>query len=95
MLDRKQTNIPPSGAIAGVYARSDIQRGVHKAPANENINCTGLSCFYNKGEQDILNPAGVNLIRSFPGQGIKIWAQEHVLLIQALNMLILEDCLCT
>ena len=73
MLDRKQTNIPPSGAVAGVYARSDIQRGVHKAPANENINCTGLSCFYNKGEQDILNPAGVNLIRSFPGQGIKIW----------------------
>lgn len=73
MLDRKQTNIPTSGAIAGVYARSDIQRGVHKAPANENINCTGLSCFYNKGEQDILNPAGVNLIRSFPGQGIKIW----------------------
>jgi phage tail sheath protein FI len=73
MLDKKRTNIPPSGAIAGVYARSDVQRGVHKAPANENLNCTGLSCFYNKAEQDILNPAGINLIRSFPGQGIKVW----------------------
>ncbi|GHU84879.1 hypothetical protein FACS1894198_1510 [Clostridia bacterium] len=73
MLDKKRTNIPPSGAIAGVYARSDVQRGVHKAPANENLSCTGLSCFYNKAEQDILNPAGVNLIRSFPGQGIKVW----------------------
>ena len=73
MLDKKQTNVPPSGAVAGVYARSDVQRGVHKAPANESVLCTGLSCFYNKGEQDILNPAGVNLIRSFPGQGNRIW----------------------
>ncbi|MDR1260682.1 MAG: phage tail sheath subtilisin-like domain-containing protein [Oscillospiraceae bacterium] len=73
MLDKRQTNIPPSGAVAGIYARSDIQKGVHKAPANENVSCTGLSCFYNKAEQDLLNPAGVNLIRAFPGQGIKIW----------------------
>ncbi|MDR1354286.1 MAG: phage tail sheath subtilisin-like domain-containing protein [Oscillospiraceae bacterium] len=73
VLDKRQVSIPPSGAIAGIYARSDVQRGVHKAPANENVSCTGLSCFYNKGEQDILNPAGVNLIRSFPGQGFKVW----------------------
>lgn len=73
MLEKKPTHIPPSGAIAGIYARSDIQRGVYKAPANETVLCTGLSCLYNKGEQDILNPAGVNLLRAFPGQGIKVW----------------------
>lgn len=65
--------IPPSGAICGVYSRTDIMRGVHKAPANEVVFCTGLSVNYTKGEQDILNPEGVNLIRSLPGQGIRIW----------------------
>jgi len=73
-LDKKSTLIPPSGSIIGIYARSDNSRGVHKAPANEVIRgCTGLDCQYNKGEQDILNPKGVNLIRSFPGQGIRVW----------------------
>ncbi len=71
---KKPAYIPPSGAICGVYARSDATRGVHKAPANEVVNnCTGLSCLYNKGEQDVLNPAGVNLIRALPGQGIRVW----------------------
>ena len=72
--ERKNTAIPPSGAMAGIYARNDIVRGVQKAPANENVaGCVGLYCLYNKGEQDILNPLGVNLIRTFPGQGIKVW----------------------
>lgn len=57
----------------GVYARTDIARGVHKAPANETVMCTDLSINFNKGEQDILNPAGVNLIRKLPGQGIRVW----------------------
>ncbi len=65
--------IPPSGAVMGVYSRTDIARGVHKAPANETIFCTGLKTNYNKDEQDILNPEGINLIRSFPGQGIRVW----------------------
>jgi len=65
--------VPPSGAIAGIYSRTDITRGVHKAPANETVFCTGLEINYNKGEQDILNPAGVNLIRAIPGQGIRVW----------------------
>ena len=73
VLDKKPVHIPPSGSIAGIYARSDTQRGVYKAPANETVRCTGLSCLYNKGEQDILNPLGVNLLRAFPGQGIKVW----------------------
>lgn len=73
-LDKKDTFIPPSGSMVGIYARSDNTRGVHKAPANEVVsNCTGLSVNYNVGEQDVLNPKGVNLIRSFPGLGIRVW----------------------
>ena len=70
---------PPSGAMAGIYARSDNSRGVHKAPANEVVRgCTGLSCNYNVGEQDILNPIGVNLIRALPGQGIRVWGARTI-----------------
>ncbi|MCC2684713.1 MAG: hypothetical protein K0R75_1612 [Paenibacillaceae bacterium] len=73
-LERRNIFIPPSGSMAGVYARSDNTRGVEKAPANEVVRgCVGLDVQYNKGEQDILNPKGVNLIRSFSGQGIRVW----------------------
>lgn len=73
-LDKRNIFIPPSGSIAGIYSRSDQTRGVHKAPANEVIRgCVGLDVQYNKGEQDILNPLGVNLIRFFAGQGIRVW----------------------
>ena len=73
-LDKKNIPIPPSGSMIGIYARSDNTRGVHKAPANEVVRgCVGLECQFNKGEQDILNPKGINLIRSFPGQGIRVW----------------------
>jgi hypothetical protein len=73
-LDKRNIFIPPSGSIAGIYARSDQSRGVHKAPANEVVRgCVGLDVQYNKGEQDILNPLGVNLIRFFAGQGIRVW----------------------
>lgn len=65
--------IPPSGAVMGVYSRTDINRGVHKAPANETVFCTGLKVNYTKEEQDILNPEGINLIRNIPGQGIRVW----------------------
>ena len=58
----------------GIYGRTDDTRGVHRAPANEVVRaCVGLDCQFNKGEQDILNPKGVNLIRAFPGQGIRVW----------------------
>lgn len=73
-LDKKNMAVPPSGSMLGIYARSDNTRGVHKAPANEVVRaCVGLDCDFNKGEQDILNPKGVNLIRSFPGMGIRVW----------------------
>ncbi|MDR2163250.1 MAG: phage tail sheath subtilisin-like domain-containing protein [Clostridiales Family XIII bacterium] len=65
--------VPPSGTVLGVYSRTDIERGVHKAPANEIVRSTGLSTNYTSKEQDILNPIGVNLIRALPGQGIRVW----------------------
>ena len=78
-LDKKNIAIPPSGSIMGIYARSDNSRGVHKAPANEVVRaCVGLDTQFNKGEQDILNPKGVNLIRAFPGQGIRVWGARTV-----------------
>lgn len=72
-LAGKSAFVPPSGAMAGIYARTDNTRGVHKAPANEAVFATGLSVNYTKEEQDFLNPAGVNLIRALPGQGIRVW----------------------
>lgn len=73
-LDKKNIAIPPSGSVMGIYARSDNSRGVYKAPANEVVRaCVGLEVQFDKGEQDILNPKGVNLIRLFPGQGIRVW----------------------
>jgi len=66
--------VPPAGHIAGLYARVDGERGVHKAPANEIIRGSlGLAMSVTKGEQDGLNPIGVNCIRSFPGRGIRVW----------------------
>ena len=66
--------VPPGGHIAGIYARTDTEKGVHKAPANETIRgIAGLEFIINKREQDILNPRGVNCIRAFPGRGIRVW----------------------
>jgi uncharacterized protein len=65
---------PPSGHVAGVYNRSDASRGVHKAPANDTIQgALNLTITLGKADQDLLNPIGVNCIRSFPGRGIRIW----------------------
>ncbi|MFE2728205.1 phage tail sheath family protein [Kitasatospora sp. NPDC059327] len=70
----RNTTVPPSGHIAGVWARSDAERGVHKAPANEVIRgAVDLELRLSKGEQDLLNPIGVNCVRTFPGRGIRIW----------------------
>ncbi|WP_031525785.1 phage tail sheath family protein [Streptomyces sp. NRRL F-5123] len=66
--------VPPSGHIAGVWARSDETRGVHKAPANEVVRgAVALQTQITKGEHDLLNPAGVNCVRVFPGRGIRVW----------------------
>ena len=66
--------VPPSGHLAGVYARSDNTRGVHKAPANEIVQgAIGLEMAITKSEQDSLNPCSINCIRAFPGRGIRVW----------------------
>lgn len=70
---KKPDYIPPSASVAGVYAKTDVSRGVHKAPANETIACTGLKTNYTSSEQDMLNPEGINLIRAINGMGIRIW----------------------
>ena len=77
-ITKKPGFVPPSGSVAGVFSRTDMTRGVHKAPANETVQCTGLSVNYNNAEQDLLNPAGVNLIRALPGQGIRVWGARTV-----------------
>ena len=73
-LTKRVKVVPPSGHIAGVFARSDGGRGVHKAPSNEVVRgAVGLEYEVTDGEQEILNPAGVNCIRAFRGRGIRIW----------------------
>ena len=66
--------LPPSGHIAGVWARNDDTRGVHKAPANEVVRgVVDLETNVTRGEHDQLNPIAVNCVRAFPGQGIRVW----------------------
>lgn len=66
--------IPPSGHLAGIYARSDATRGVHKAPANEVVRgAVGVTYRVTQEDQGVLNPAGVNCIRFFARDGIRVW----------------------
>ncbi|MEZ0241054.1 MAG: phage tail sheath subtilisin-like domain-containing protein [Chloroflexota bacterium] len=71
--------IPPSGHMAGIWARSDDTRGVHKAPANEVVRgALSLELQLTKSEHDQLNPVGINCIRSFPGRGIRVWGARTI-----------------
>jgi hypothetical protein len=72
--DGRTMAIPPSGHLAGIWARNDATRGVHKAPANEVVRgAIGVGLALTRAEQDNLNPVGVNCIRAFPGRGIRVW----------------------
>ncbi|MEV0428839.1 phage tail sheath C-terminal domain-containing protein [Micromonospora sp. NPDC050495] len=65
---------PPSGHVAGIWARTDALRGVHKAPANEPVRgAVDLGYLVTRPEHDVLNPKGVNVIRYFAGEGIRLW----------------------
>ncbi|MBS1912588.1 MAG: phage tail sheath family protein [Bacteroidetes bacterium] len=82
-LTNVEIYVPPSGHVVGIYARTDIERGVHKAPANEVVRgITGLALTINKGEQDILNPLpnNVNVIRDFrsDGRGFRVWGARCI-----------------
>jgi phage tail sheath protein FI len=71
--------VPPSGHMAGIWARNDTERGVHKAPANEVVRgAIGLETNITKGEHDLLNPVGINCIRAFPGRGIRVWGARTI-----------------
>ncbi len=76
---RSNVSVPPSGHMAGVWARTDGTRGVHKAPANEVIRgAVALAYSVTDGEQDILNPVGINCIRSFLTEGIRVWGARTI-----------------
>jgi phage tail sheath protein FI len=73
-LGKDLIDVSPSGHVAGIWARSDATRGVHKAPANEVIRgAVNVTQRLTREEQGVLNPAGVNCIRYFPREGIRIW----------------------
>jgi phage tail sheath protein FI len=66
--------VPPSGHMAGIWGRNDDARGVHKAPANEVVRgAISLEVNITKNEHDLLNPVGIDVIRAFPGRGIRVW----------------------
>jgi phage tail sheath protein FI len=71
--------LPPSGFVCGIYARCDVERGVFKDPGNEAVrSATGLEREITAAEQEMLNPLGVNCLRSFPGKGIRVWGARTV-----------------
>ncbi len=72
--ERNELFVPPSGHIAGLYARVDGERGVHKAPANEILmGITGLSQNINRLEQGQYNDRGINVVRIFKDRGVRVW----------------------
>jgi hypothetical protein len=78
-LTRQEIALPPSGFVAGIYARNDINRAVWKAPANEVVNLAiGFEPTLNKSQQDVLNPEGINCFRYFDGRGYRLWGARTV-----------------
>jgi uncharacterized protein len=70
----RELTVPPSGHICGIYARSDNDRGVWKAPANEVVRgALRFESDINFAQQEVLNPLGVNCLRYFPGRGYRVW----------------------
>jgi phage tail sheath protein FI len=66
--------VPPSGHVAGLWARTDAERGVHKAPANDVLRgVLDVELQTTRGEHDGLNPIGVNVIRRFAGRGVRVF----------------------
>ncbi len=66
--------VPPGGHVAGIYARVDIEQGIHKAPTNQIVQgAADLEFAVNQRQQDMLNPQGINCINNFVGRGIRVW----------------------
>jgi len=78
-VTREEIYVPPSGFIAGIYARNDTNRAVYKAPANEVVNLAiGFEQLLNKAQQDVLNPEGINCFRFFEGRGFRVWGARTI-----------------
>jgi len=72
--ESNEITVPPGGFIAGVYANTDVMRGVHKAPANEIVvGALRFAQEINQFQQELLNPNGINCLRSFAGRGHRVW----------------------
>ncbi|UVO51124.1 phage tail sheath subtilisin-like domain-containing protein [Sphingomonas sp. SUN019] len=73
-LTGQENHYPPSGFVAGIYARNDIERAVYKAPANEVVTLSiGFETMLSKAHQEVLNPEGINCFRFFEGRGMRLW----------------------
>jgi phage tail sheath protein FI len=78
-VTNKEINLPPSGFVAGIYARNDITRAVYKAPANEVVNLAiSFETILNKAQQDVLNPVGINCFRFFEDRGYRLWGARTI-----------------
>jgi phage tail sheath protein FI len=78
-VTRAEISLPPSGFVAGIYARNDTNRGVIKAPANEVVNLAlGFETMLNKSQQEVLNPEGINCFRFFEGRGNRLWGARTI-----------------
>jgi hypothetical protein len=78
-ITRQEIYLPPSGFISGIYARNDVNRAVYKAPANEVINLAiGFETLISKGQQEVLNPEGINCLRFFEGRGFRVWGARTI-----------------
>lgn len=76
---RREIQLPPSGFVAGIYARTDMQYGVFKAPANEVVlGAVNFETLLNTAQQDILNPNGINCFRFFRGRGFRLWGARTI-----------------
>jgi phage tail sheath protein FI len=76
---RREIELPPSGFVAGIYARTDVLHGVFKAPANEVVlGAIGFETLLNKAQQDVLNPLGINCFRFFEGRGFRLWGARTI-----------------
>lgn len=78
-ITEEEIHLPPSGFVTGIYARNDVDNGVHKAPANEVVRLAiGFESMINKGQQDVLNPEGINCFRFFEGRGFRLWGARTI-----------------
>jgi phage tail sheath protein FI len=78
-LTRQLVALPPSGFVAGIYARNDVNRAVYKAPANEVVTLAqGFETLLNKAQQEVLNPEGINAFRYFEGRGFRLWGARTI-----------------